>query len=237
LKSKFPILLLVICLATKVHGQTYNHTSFWSRLGFQKQVKKFDFKLEFDYRTQNDFRKSANNPFQQHFLKWFRFSSTYKTGKFSHTIILPNLAETYPLVANTADLKRLPTKEWRYSFLEEMSLPYKKLTTSFRAGYEFRHQTNNNISKNTGRFRFRINETLQLSKKSKINLSFESLYNIGPNKAPNTFSQTQTQLRFSQQFGKKVTLQTGFLHLYRKRSNLVEFDLENGLLCNLQIGL
>jgi Protein of unknown function (DUF2490) len=228
---------LILILTIELNAQTYNHTTFWSRLGFQKEIKNFEFRLEFDYRTQNDFQKSTINPFQKRFLQWFRFNTIYKTGKFTHTIILPNQIKTYPLVANKADLKRLPTIEWRYSFFEEFNQPFEKLTTSFRFGYEFRNQTSNNITRNTGRIRFRLNETWQISKKSRVNMSFEPLYNIGPNKAPNTFSQNQFQLRYNHRFNEKVNFTTGYLHLFRKRNSLIEYDLENGIICYLQIGL
>ncbi len=235
--SFYKIIGFFLVFSFKLSAQTYHHTTFWSRLGFQKEFKNFDYRLEFDYRTQNDFQKSEINPFQKRFLQWFRFITVYKTDKFTHTFVLPNLVRTYPLVANEADKKRFPTIEWRFSFFEEFNYPYKKLTTSFRAGYEFRNLTTNDVTRNTGRARFRLNETLQISDKSRVNISFESLYNVGPNKAPNTFSQTQLQLRYAHRFGKKVNLTTGYVHLFRKRNSLVEYDIENGLICNLQIGL
>lgn len=228
---------LILVFSFELSAQTYHHTSFWSRVGFQKEFKNFEYRLEFDYRTQNDFQKSEINPFQKSLLQWFRFITVYKTDKFTHTFILPNLVRTYPLVANEGDKKRFPTIECRYSFFEEFNQPYKKLTTSFRSGYEFRNLTTNNVTRNTGRARFRLNEIWQISNKSRVNMSFESLYNTGPNKAPNTFSQTQFQLRYTNSFGNKVNLTTGYLHLFRKRNSLVEYDIENGLMCNLQIVL
>lgn len=230
-------LILILFFSINTFGQTYNHTTFWSRLGFQKEVKNWDFRLEFDYRTQNDFQKSMINPFQKRFLQWFRVSTAYKTGNFQHTIILPNLIKNYPLAANLEDLKRFPTTEWRIGLFEEIDLQKTKFTTSFRAGYEYRMQNSNNIKRNTGRIRFRVNEIFQISDKSRLNLSIEPLYNIGPNKAPNTFSQTQLQFRYAHRFGKNVNLTTGLVHLFRKRASLIEYDIEQGLICNLQIGL
>jgi hypothetical protein len=233
----FKTVALILVFSFELSAQTYHHTSFWSRLGFQKEFKNFEYRLEFDYRTQNDFEKSDVNPFQKRFLQWFRFSTIYKTGKLTHTIILPNLVRTYPLLANEVDKKRFPTIEWRYSLFEEFNQPYNKLTSSFRFGYEFRNLTTNNVTRNTGRLRFRLNEILQISKKTRVNMSFESLYNSGPNKAPNTFSQTQFQLRYTHSFGNNLNLTTGYLHLLRKRNSLVEYDIENGLMCNLQLVL
>ena len=235
IKTKAVIALLFIVI--KLNAQTYNHTTVWARFGLQKTIKNWEFNLEHDIRQQNSFQKPGYNPLSKPLLRWLRITSTYEKGNFAHTIVLPNYIVSYPLVGNLADMQKTKSIEWRFAFLEEYSLPVKNFTTSLRAGYEFRNITNNQISRNTGRLRIRLSENLKTSKNSSLNLSFEPLYNVGPNKAVNTFSQYQAALKYNQKFGQHLHFTTGFNHLLRKRNTLVEYDLEDAIICNFSIDL
>jgi Protein of unknown function (DUF2490) len=225
-----------VLLSNGAFGQTYHHTTLWSRVAIQKEIKNWEFRLEHDFRQQNDFTSSSINPFQKPLMRWLRVTSTYNTGNFSHTLVLPNWIVSYPLVSNSADLQKPKSVEWRYAFLEEYSLHYKKFTSSLRAGFEFRNITTNNIVRNTGRLRIRLSEALKTSEHSNLNLSFEPLYNTGPNKSPNTFSQYQAVAKYTHSFG-KLDIITGLNHLLRKRNTLVEYDLENAIVFNLIVNL
>lgn len=227
----------LLFITAQLHAQTYHHTTLWSRLALQKKFGDWEFRLEHDFRQQNDFQKSMNNPFQKPLMRWLRITSTYEKGNFAHTVVLPNWIVSYPLISNLSDLQRPKSTEWRYAFLEEYSLPYKKLTSSLRAGYEFRNIHTVGQVRNTGRVRVRLSEAIKTSAKSNLTLSFEPLYNVGPNKSPNTFSQYQANARYFQKFNEKVSLTTGINHLLRKRSTIVEYDLENAIICNLMITL
>ena len=223
--------------SSKSFAQNYKHTTFWSRLAFQKEIKNWNFRFEMDYRQQNDFQKSLYNPLQRPLMRWARFYTSYETGNFTHTLILPNIVKSYPLVGCAADLNKPSSVEWRFTFNEEYSKEYKKLTSNLRAGYEFRNITNNNITKNTGRFRLRLSETLSVTKKNNLNISFEQLFNVPPNKQANTLNSTQLAFRYIHEFSDLVSFTTGINHVYRQRSTLIEYDMENAILCNLIISL
>ncbi len=218
-------------------GQLYKHSTFWSRLAFEKSIGKVNVRLEFDLRQQNDFQKAGFNPLAKPFLRWFRFNTSYTTGKFTHSIILPNLIKNYPLAATQADLARPESTEWRFTVFEEYSQPYKKWSTALRIGGEYRIINNGIETRNTTRYRLRLNQTYKINSANTINLSYEPLYNGGPNKAPNTFSQSQTQLRIAHNFNKHLSLTTGINHLNRKRATLVDYDLENAILFNVMYKL
>jgi hypothetical protein len=228
-------LVLFLTISSKTLAQavtTYPHTTFWSRLAFQKTIKKLELRLELDYRQQNDFQKN-NSPFAKPLLRWIRLQTAYTTGSFTHTIILPNPIKTYPLYSTSADLSRHASTEWRYTFFEEYSHKYNKWSTALRTGLEYRSINTNNVHLNTGRIRFRIAQSYIINPKNNLNLAYENLYNTAPNKATNTFSQSQLSLRYNHNFGEKISITTGFNHLNRKRPSLVEYDMENAILCNL----
>ena len=224
-------------ISSGVGAQTYKHTTLWSRLAFQKEIKNWEFKLEFDYRQQNDFTKSLNNPIQKPLMRWVRAYSTYNSGRFSHTLILPNYIKSYRLVGTKEDLNIPNSYEWRYSFFEEYGLPYKKSTTSLRAGYEYRSICSDYISRKAARFRIRLSETIDFTEKSSLNMTFEPIYNISPNKPANTFGQSQLALRFTHVFAGKINFTTGINHAFIKRNTLIEYDLSNAILCNFVIDI
>lgn len=228
-------ILFFLSIGFALNAQTYHHTTFWSRLAFQKSLKKFDFRGEVDFRQQNDFQKSNINPFQKPLLRWARLSTTYSTGNFSHSLIMPQFVKNYGLVGKKGDLSRPGNNEIRYTFNEEYAYKHKNLSSTFRLGYEFRNITSQNITTNIGRLRLRFMQAIKFSDKASVNASYESLLNVKPNSATNRFNQSQLAFRFLQKFGKNTQLTIGINHLYRQRNNIEEYDLENALLCNFQI--
>jgi hypothetical protein len=233
---KFLAFILAI-LSFQSIAQTYKHSSFWSRLAIQKSIKKLDLRVEMDFRQQNDFQKSALNPFQKPALRWIRLNTTYNTGKFAHTIIWPNPIKTYPLVGSKTDLLRPSQKEWRTTLNEEFTHKYKKLSVALRLGYEIRRVTVQDIKRNEDRIRLRLGEFLKITPKTTINSSFEYLWNAKPNVANNPFNQSQLAFRLIHKFNKNLDFTTGVNHVFRQRSNSEVYDIENALLCNILISL
>lgn len=217
------------------HAQRYYHTTFWSRLAVEKAINKkknLEIRGKYDLRRQNDFRYSKANIWKQPQLFWFITSIAYQGNHFRHQLILPNYIKSYSLLGKEADFGREPNTEWRITYFNEYSKKLKQWITLLRLGYEYRRITNNDELRITGRARARLAEFYKISPKSSAQLSYELLYNIGPNAAVNTFNQSQMSLRWNQKIGEKLTFTTGINHLLRKRPTLIEFDLENALLCN-----
>jgi hypothetical protein len=237
LKSNI-IKTLVLLLATfGLTAQTYKHTTLWSRFAIQKPVRNWNFRVEMDIRQQNDFQKSDLNPLQKPSLRWLRLNTNYTSGRFTHTLIMPQYSKLFPIIGKKADLTRSPSYEWRFTFNEEYTLPYKNLNSAIRLGYEFRNITTDGVARNTGRARIRLAETLKVSSKSSMNMSFELLYNSGPNKSPNLFNSSQLAFRYLHKFGKNINFTTGINHNYRQRNTLIEYDSENAILCNFIIDI
>jgi hypothetical protein len=237
LKSNILKSVLFVLVSIELSAQTYKHVSLWSRFAIQKPVKNWNFRVEMDIRQQNDFQKSDINPFQKPSLRWLRLNSNYTTGRFIHTLIMPQYSKLFPIIGKKEDLLRSPSFEWRYTFNEEYSIPYKNLNSVIRLGYEFRNITTDGITRNTGRTRIRLAETLVISEKSSVNMSFELLYNSGPNKSANTFNSSQLAFRYLHKFGKNINFTTGINHNYRQRNTLIEYDSENAVLCNFIIDI
>lgn len=230
-------ILYFILIGYTLNAQTYQHTSFWSRLGIQKTIKNFDFRVDFDLRQQNDFQKSKINPFQKSFLRWARLNTTYNTGNFSHTIIWPNIIKSYPLIATKADLNRPSQLEWRTTLNEEFTQNFKKLEIGVRLGYEFRNITANNTTRKGDRIRLRLSETLKITTKTSLNSSFEYLWNAKASAASNPFNQSQLAFRFIHTIHKNIDFTTGLNHVFRQRNDIDVFDVENAILCNFLISL
>ena len=237
MKSNILKLLVLLLISFEISAQTYKHTTLWSRFAIQKPVKNWNFRLEMDIRQQNDFQKSKINPLQKPSLRWLRLNTNYTTGKFTHALILPQYSILYPIIGKKEDLIRPKSYEWRYTFNEEFILPIKKLNSAIRMGYEFRNITTEGVARNTGRTRIRLAETYHATERSSVNMSFELLYNSGPNKAANTFNSRQLAFRYLHKFGKNINFTTGINHNYRKRNSLIEYDSENAILCNFIIDI
>jgi hypothetical protein len=231
------LLLCVFCqntFATNTPRQVYHHTSLWSRLSLQKELKKFTVSLDIDYRQQNDFRKNRYNIFAAPSLRWARINSSYTTGRWQHSMVLPAYVKNYSLKATEADLKRPTSTEWRLGFFEEYSQPVGPTFSKLRFGTELRQLTQAGQVRNTARVRIRLQQSWPITKKTNLSLGYEALYNTQPNKPANTFSNSQLSLRYTQRFGQHLSLQTGINHITRKRSSLTEIDLEEALLFNVQ---
>jgi hypothetical protein len=230
LKNKFKLsLVFSFIVVFSLQSQTYNHTTIWSRLAFQKKINNWNFRVEFDYRQQNDFQKSMLNPFQKPLTRWVRLNSTYSKGNFSHSFILPNIIKSSPLVGKKSDLSRPDNIEWRFTFFEEYNLPYKKFETSLRLGLEYRSITTDQVNRRVNRYRIRLNEAYNVNKNTRLNISYEPSYSFGSGEDIR-FNSSQLAFRVNQNIGKKISLSTGLNHIYRKRSNLIEFDNENAFL-------
>lgn len=230
-------ILCLFLIGFSSNAQTYRHTSFWSRLAFEKSIKNFDFRVDFDLRQQNDFQKSKLNPFSKPGLRWIRLNTTYNTGQFAHTIIWPNLIKSFPLIATKTDLLKPFQTEWRTTLNEEFTQNVKKLEIALRLGYEFRNISTSNVNTKADRIRLRLSETLNITKKSSLNSSFEYLWNSKASVTSNSFNQSQLAIRFTQTIHKNIDFTTGFNRVFRQRNDIEVFDIENVLLSNFVISL
>lgn len=107
------ILTIALIFNQTLIAQT--HHEFWSKLNFKSGItERWSWGMDYQFRTQSDYRKSRINPFHNKLAGSARVWAYYKIDKKWDVFVSPiALFRNYDFVAQSNELKQ--TDEWRYS--------------------------------------------------------------------------------------------------------------------------
>ena len=212
-------------------GQSYWHTSVWSRLFLSKQFGNWIVSGDVAYRRQNDYHDSKINFLKKPLLDAQRFTVAYRYKKWQFSFATSRW-HAYQILGKEADFERAPTVEWRFTPGVEFFQKINKGTFQWRTQYEYR----NFVDRNAGRFRQRFQYRQPISDNNDLVFLQEFLFGSPPN-STRRFEQNQLGVTFNHFFNKKLESEIGYRYIYRKRRATAETDNENALVAGLILRL
>lgn len=218
-------------LAQGAMGQSYSHTSVWSRLFLSKQLGNWIISGDVAYRRQNNFQVSKINFLQEPLLDAQRFTVAYRHKKWQFSFATSRW-HAYQILGKEADFERSPTVEWRFTPGIELFQKINKGTFQWRTQYEYRSF----IDRTAGRFRQRFQYRQPISEKNDLVFLQEALFGSPPNSSKR-YEQNQLGVTFNHFFTEKLESEIGYRYVYRKRRNSTEIDNENALVAGLMLRL
>lgn len=206
----------------------YRHFTLWSRLVVSKPInQRWSASAEMLYRQQNDYHGSRGNLLARPLLRAGRVLVSYRRGNWTFTAN-PNFFYSYQLLGKEDDYEVPPGGEWRLAGFVENAHPLKKWTLRNRFGYEYRMLERNDWQA-TGRLRYRLQGRYAFRPTLTGILSHELLFNVGPNQSGPFYNQNQLLTSLNWRMSERVGVEAGYLYLYRKRRNGIEYDHEHAI--------
>lgn len=212
-------------------GQSYSHTSVWSRLFLSKQLGNWIISGDVAYRRQNNYHDSKLNFVQNPLLDAQRFTVAYRHEKWQFSFATSRW-HSYQLLGKEADFEKTPTVEWRFTPGVEFFQKINKGTFQWRTQYEYRIF----VDRTAGRFRQRFQYRQPISKTNDLVFLQEFLFGSPPN-STKRYDQNQLGVTFNHFFTKKLESEIGYRYIYRKRRNTTETDHEDALVVGLMLRL
>ena len=212
-------------------GQSYSHTSVWSRLFLSKQMGNWIISGDVAYRRQNNFQVSKINFLREPLLDAQRFTVGYRHKKWQFSFATSRW-HAYQILGKKADFERDPSVEWRFTPGIEFFQKVNKGLFQWRTQYEYRSF----VDRTTGRFRQRFQYRQPISEKNDLVFLQEFLFGFPPN-STKKYEQNQLGVTFNHFFTEKLESEIGYRYIYRKRRNSTEIDNENALVAGLMLRL
>lgn len=212
-------------------GQSYSHTSVWSRLFLSKQLGNWIVSGDVAYRRQNNFHDSKLNFVQNPLLDAQRFTVAYRHKKWQFSFATSRW-HAYQILGKEADFERTPSVEWRFTPGVEFFQKINKGTFQWRTQYEYRSF----IDRSAGRFRQRFQYRQPISEKNDLVFLEEALFGSPPN-STRKYEQNQLGVTFNHFFTEHLESEIGYRYIYRERRTTTEKDNENALVVGLMLRL
>ncbi len=212
-------------------GQSYSHTSVWSRLFLSKQLGNWIASSDIAYRRQNDFHESKLNFLKSPLLDAQRFTLAYRHNKWQFSFATSRW-HSYQILGKEADFEKKPTVEWRFTPGVEFFQKINKGLFQWRTQYEYRSFA----ERTAGRFRQRFQYRQPISEKNALVFLQEFLFGSPPN-STKKYEQNQLGITFNHFFTKKLESEIGYRYIYRERRTTSEKDNENALVVGLMLRL
>jgi Protein of unknown function (DUF2490) len=212
-------------------AQSYSHATVWSRFLLSKQVGKWIFTGDINYRRQNDFHISKYNFLQNPLTDAERLTVGYRNKKWLFSFAASRWYASQ-ILGKEVDFLKQPTTEWRFTPGIEFFQKINKGTFQWRTQYEYRSY----IDRTAGRFRQRFQYRQPISPTNDLVFLQEFLFGSPPN-STKRYEQNQIGVTFNHFFTKQLETEIGYRYTYRKRRTSPEIDNENSLIIGLMLRL
>ncbi len=225
MRKNFVVLLLLGIRGFASFAQTFDTYQIWTRVMVRKQIHKWDFSADFNYRRQNNYLMYSFNPLAFPQTTLLRATVGYQAGHNLTLLLVPFLyADHYRLRYNpvqSTEVEAVSQREFRWAGGIQKMFKINKLQLKPRFIVEYRY-----FPESTSRLRERLQVLAQYpvwerAERKLYALAFDELFYTSTATDNVVYEQNRSFLGIYYQTGKLLEYQIGYQYTYQKQAQTI----------------